>query len=367
MASWVACPGCSLRHTARPDGVCPRCQTPVGPPEAAAPASPAEDLPEVYGGSVPPSLLRAEAALPDGKAPWGARLAGAIMIVNGLALVAEKGLGVATPTNLGANPLRFVFSFLLGGLVLSGSLGAIKVARVLTGLSGVVLLGLLLSRGQTLLAALQLAFTASLLLLLLGKAGGVRTATAAALAAAYFTLEGAGLYGVVSGRFPLARLMMAGQLEAGPVPEVSGAQVRYRLTVPEGSWYLRTEAAARKDNALADRWLVRPDRDWHVIVIAETLPAGAVVEMDRFRDSVVNNLTKGGKGFAVLDEGPLATPLEAGHLVHAKSESEGQAMEWLVGLYIQHPYIVQVLAFGGARAYPEVEPELKTIVSSLEL
>jgi hypothetical protein len=42
MADWMACPGCQLRHTRRPDGLCPRCKQPVdagaGPPLTTAPA-----------------------------------------------------------------------------------------------------------------------------------------------------------------------------------------------------------------------------------------------------------------------------------------------------------------------------------------
>jgi hypothetical protein len=29
MAEWMTCPGCNLHHSRRPDGLCPRCKTPV--------------------------------------------------------------------------------------------------------------------------------------------------------------------------------------------------------------------------------------------------------------------------------------------------------------------------------------------------
>jgi hypothetical protein len=326
-------------------------------------------LPEVYDGSIPPTLLREAAPPVEDKAPLGARVAGVIMIVNGLAILAETSLGMASPVKIGSSgpPTRLLFSFVVGALVLLGSIKAVKVARVLVVISAVVLPVILFSQGQPLLAALQMAFSASLLLLLFGDAGRIRMGVAAALATGFFTLEAAGLYGTVSGRHPLGRLMMAGQLEPGPVSEVAGAQVRYRLTAPGKSWYLRTTAAAHKDNPLADRWLVRPDRDAHVMVIAETLPTGSVATMDRFRQTVVGNMSKAGKNFTVVDEAPLVTALEAGHLVHAKSELDGQPVEWLIGLYIQHPYIIQVLAFGNGRAFSDVEPEMRRIVTSLDL
>jgi len=49
MADWMACPGCQLRHTRRPDGLCPRCKQPVdsadAPPMAAEPNPPPEPPP----------------------------------------------------------------------------------------------------------------------------------------------------------------------------------------------------------------------------------------------------------------------------------------------------------------------------------
>ncbi len=360
--------------------MCPRCKKPL-PGEAgdansahadsaSAAPPPRGGLPQVYDGSVPPTLLREAAAPVEEKAPQGARLAGAIMIVNGLALLAETSLGMDGPVKIGSStssPTRLLFAFVIGALVLSGSTKAVKVARVLVGISGVVLPVLLFSQNQPLLATLQLAFSASLLLLLFGDAGRLRMGVAIALATGFFALEAAGLYGTVSGRHPLGRLMMAGQLAPGPVTEVEGAEVRYRLSVPGKSWYLRTAAAAHKDNPLADRWLVRPDRDAHVLVIAETLPSGTAATMDRFRKTVVANMSKAGKNFAVVDEGPLVTALEAGHLVHARSQLNGQPVEWLIGLYIQHPYIIQVLAFGNGRAFSDLEPEMRGIVTSLDL
>ena len=30
MGDWITCPGCQLKHSGRPDGICPRCKQPVG-------------------------------------------------------------------------------------------------------------------------------------------------------------------------------------------------------------------------------------------------------------------------------------------------------------------------------------------------
>jgi hypothetical protein len=63
MADWMACPGCQLRHTRRPDGLCPRCKQPVdaaGAETAAPPPVPVAGPPAAL-----PSLARATAASPS--------------------------------------------------------------------------------------------------------------------------------------------------------------------------------------------------------------------------------------------------------------------------------------------------------------
>ncbi|HEX9051219.1 MAG TPA: hypothetical protein VF841_11870 [Anaeromyxobacter sp.] len=60
------CPACQLRHTRRPDWLCPRCGMPVEP------------------GVGPPRVARSPAEEPG--FPAGARIAGAVLVVSGAAL-----------------------------------------------------------------------------------------------------------------------------------------------------------------------------------------------------------------------------------------------------------------------------------------
>lgn len=364
MPDWVVCPGCGLRHTSRPDGRCPRCTAETEGDAAASEVPVRAPAPERATPAQPLAQTVSDAS--DESAPFGARLAGGVLVLNALALLAESTLGVGDqPAGLGASPVRVLVGLAMGAAILGGSMKAVQVARVLVALGAVGLTAVLLFQGQHLLAGLQFAFSTALLLLLLGTAGRFRIAVALAMCAAYFTVEGVGLYGLETGRHPLGRLMMAADLEPGPVESVTGAAVPYRLAVPPGSWYLRTAAAAQRENPLADRWLVRPDRDAHVLVIAETLSPGAVVEMARFREVVIGNMEQGQPTFVVTSEGPLPTALEAGHLVEGRSVIEGQPLEWRIALYVQSPHIIQVLGFGNGKSFPEVETEIQAIVGSL--
>lgn len=54
MAAWTTCPSCKLKHSERPDGLCPRCRLPIRAapaafPTFAAPAAPPPPAPPVLG------------------------------------------------------------------------------------------------------------------------------------------------------------------------------------------------------------------------------------------------------------------------------------------------------------------------------
>ena len=72
MADWMACPGCQLRHTRRPDGLCPRCKQPVD--AAAGPTTEATPIPATAAPSPPARPERAPVAFGAPTSPSAARL-----------------------------------------------------------------------------------------------------------------------------------------------------------------------------------------------------------------------------------------------------------------------------------------------------
>src|SRR5688500_9166237 len=103
MPDWVTCSGCGLKHSARADGVCPRCRNPVG---GGADAPAADGPPDVDDGTPPAAYAPAG---PAGYAPApSARSSNTTRI---LLFVAAGGVlllvlgGIALRGLLGANPL----------------------------------------------------------------------------------------------------------------------------------------------------------------------------------------------------------------------------------------------------------------------
>jgi len=292
LPEWTVYPHCSLKHSRRPDGLCPRCRELVagsGPAAPAAPEAPSAEggvLPNVYDGRPlgRSTLFRAAKPADHGEVGLGARIGGAILVANGLALLIESGLNVTmgqgrdAPALFRPSPVAMLIDLALGGWLVTGNPKGLPWAKFRVVAGGLILPAVFFWQGQTFLGGLQLAFSLGLALLLFGNAGRLRIAVGLLATGFGLALETVGLVGIATGTTPLAHIQMAPGLEREPVQTVEGEACRYHLTAGGDHWYLRKAEAARKDNALADRWIVWPERDAHVLVIAERLDASIEVE-----------------------------------------------------------------------------------------
>jgi hypothetical protein len=366
-ASWVVCPACQLKHTARPDGVCPRCKTtiagsasPVPVPDAAPPGAPVRpEAPE------PQFLTRFSSPgrhAPEAEVTKAARIAGGVLILNAVLVVAERALMQAT-SDTPSSPVSYVIDLILGAMLLAGKGKALPWAKVRVILALVLLPAILAFSGNPTGAVLQALYCAGLLGLLVGAPGTIRTVAAAIAIALCFTLEAAGLFSLATGR-PLAA---RADVEAKPVTQVEGVEFRYRLTAPNDRWRLRKTEVAKKDNPLTDRWLVRPDQDAHVIVIAEIVPGSDPVDMDVFEKVVTENSRKSWQQFSVVTQEDLPTRLEAGRLLHTQGKIKGLTVECYHGLFIQGRSIFQVWGFVEKARFPLVKEDFSSLISSFEI
>lgn len=265
MPDWVTCSSCGLKHSARADGVCPRCKNAVdGGGDAAAGGAP-----DVYDG---------------------------------------------TPPNVYAPPSRAAYAP-------PPSAGASNTTKVLLVVAAVGVL-LLIFGGIALRALL--------------------------------------------GSNPLTRLALSGQTEGAAVTSAEGRAFRYRLSSSAKDWFFRKPALAKKDNALADIWLIQPSVDAHVLVIAERIGPGQSVDMDRFAQVVIDNARKNSQNFTLVEQRPISNARGFGRLVHTKARIDRIDLEFYYGLYAREPEIYQVVASAHATKFAKLAPELLEWVSSFE-
>lgn len=339
MSEYALCPACRLQHTRRADGLCPRCKARMD--RAPAPA-----------GSAP--------------LPMGARIAGGLLLANALAIVLETALGVASSGIPGHPPIAAAVHDLVIGAMLVGGVRKVLAWTVFRVCAGALLfVAMHVYQGDRLSAAFQLAFSASLLLLLLGAPGRPRVATALAIFSVVIVFEIAGIIGIATGRNVLASTVLAlrGDLERAPRP-LTGTNRPWRITPPDG-WFLRTEAAARKDNALADRWLIRPDLDAHIMVISEHVERVESIDPDALARAVLGNVQASVKGVRIIEQGTLLRPAGA-RTIHAVSASDRMEIEYLYGVVASGSDAYQIVTFAPRRSFAEARPELEAAIASFQ-
>jgi hypothetical protein len=257
---------------------------------------------------------------------------------------------------------------ILGILLIGGNAKVLPWAKVRAILGGVGFTAYYLFVGEAVLASFRGFFSAGLVGLLLGRAGVLRTVVAAGACGICLGAAGLGLLGMSTGVNPLARAMLSGEVD--PVPQdltVRGVKFRYRIRVPNETWCLRKSAAAAKDNPLADRWLVLPEHDAHVIVIGEQVAEGLVIDMKAFTGAVMKNAQRVSTRFEIIEESPLANPNLAGRMVHTAATIDRLKLRYYYGLYSRGSLAFQVIAFAPETGFGAVQNDLKGIVHSFAL
>ncbi|HEX7181719.1 MAG TPA: hypothetical protein VF756_07740 [Thermoanaerobaculia bacterium] len=405
MADWTSCPHCNLKHSARADGLCPRCRKPVSsaaafeaapapepitpasgagtiyapPPEAPAPsggtmfdpaAAPAGGG-TVYNPSAAPSAGsagRSSSASSAGSGavdgvPLGARIAGGILVLNAIALMAGGQM-----TAIGGGSRRIgsvVIDVILGIMVMIGNEGALKWTKIRVVLGAVIFTGILIAQGDMASMVFQIAFSAAILTLLIGEARGLRLGLGLSAAAFYFVVA---VLGMGQGFF--TRMTLKSQVAGDPVTRVEGDYLKYHLTMPANQqWYLRETEAARKDNPVVDIWLVRPDSDAHVITIVEELEDedGAYdISLDDYTEAVIQNGRASSSEFQVVEQSTLARPVY-GKMLHTVSVVDGLNVETYYGLFVHDNKAYQIMAFAEKDSFPSLKGELKQAIDSFEL
>jgi hypothetical protein len=357
MAEWIICPSCQLKHSARPDGSCPRCHQPVaGFQPAAGSWTQSAALPGTAAGA--PAAQDAEET-----APLGVRLAGVGAMVLAVTNLIAFAAGEHQTMLLGSS----VVDLLLGGALALGvrsrGLLGFMIFRVVAG--GIGFGAYLWSTQGAAAGVVQVVLSTGFLLLLIGRAGAARLVLGGALSLLALGVQGVGVKVILGGDNPLTELLAGMQGYGAPVTSAEGQKIPWRIDLPGGHWRLRDAAATRRENPAIDTMLAWPAKDAAIVIIAEDVGAGRTIPIDALADAVGQNAKKALKNYHVLSQDPLATALDEAMMVHATGEVNGQTVEGLYGVFVDGSVAIQVTTLVGARKFAELEPELRGIIASL--
>lgn len=182
---WLVCSACDLRHSVRPDGLCPRCGAPTLPPPSDAPGAAVRPPP-------PPPILKAGA----GGRVVGMRTAGGVFVLVALLFGLFGPVRDTAPGMLPMAPAAGVLVVLLLGLwLLRGSDVARRLAWVLAALALAAAIALCAAAPTRSEGVVLGSLGGAALLLLVGDVGPRRIAVALLVLAAGLAAAVVGLWG----------------------------------------------------------------------------------------------------------------------------------------------------------------------------
>jgi hypothetical protein len=175
------------------------------------------------------------------------------------------------------------------------------------------------------------------------------------------------LQGIVESlQLPAYRPPPSAEVEETPAGDIVGVSYPYTMKAPNDRWYLRRAEAAKKDQPLADRWLTRPDRGAHVLVIAERVP-GKSLPLEPYADAVLQGARGRAQAFEVLGREPLASDRDRGRFLHTTLTRDNIKLEYYYGVLTSGDRGFQIVGFAERAGFPGVEAEIRRIVESFRL
>jgi hypothetical protein len=171
----------------------------------------------------------------------------------------------------------------------------------------------------------------------------------------------------VGGREVVIRSMF--DLSDDPVASIDGRELGYHLTLPNSdSWYIREAADAAKDNPDADRWLVCPGENAHIVTVVEEvdLGPGEYIDLDSMVKHALDTTRANSQNLEVVEQTELTHPAQ-GKLLHTKSVVEGVDIESYHALFVNGSQAYQVLAFTERKNFAEMSGGFQQVIRSLRL
>jgi hypothetical protein len=308
--------------------------------------------------SLAPSYREAELANP---LPLGPRIAGGVLIINALFVLAALALGMQSALNVSPF-VPALIDILVGIYLIRGSWSILPWAKARVILGGVVYGLIAAVDGDFISMGATIAFSVSLLLLLYGKPKRIRISVSLVVIALVFLLDLFGFQQALTGTSFLGQAINRLAYKASPSkdPVFQGTLVDYTIGPLDSAWMRRDDAAAKNDNPKADLWLVHPAYDAHIIVVPDIAPAAGVLDLETYTDLVIELTSAGFDDFVVITWAPLTQGRTPGNVVEMTGESEGLDLRFRIGLFVEGNYYVEIACFSLEAVFYRIEDSCDT-------
>ncbi|MCU0242519.1 MAG: hypothetical protein MUF51_08865 [Vicinamibacteria bacterium] len=350
------------------------------PAVAAAPAESASALPDVFDEQVFARLQqqKEKGQGEQARLPQGARLGGAIMVVNGIAQLSLRTIESSIAGfSAFVGPWTAAFDIVVGGVLLSGQGQVRRWAVIRLVLGGLCLPLFHLLRGQVYSALLQFLFSAGLLLMMVTRAGWLRI-TLGSAGACISTLLALTSMGPMLGFFnPLGHLTgwLNHEIAATPISALHGVRVPYAIDLSTGRWYV-VNGSGEEDTGNAEDVsknvvrefspnVRRPDALLDVRLFAYQAPMAGRLDHDTLIPKLVESARDELPELLVMEDAWQSTAHGPMRVIEGQARIEEQRTGVALGFKGEGRCVFMIVGTAPPRMYARIRDDLLKVFASL--
>ncbi|UQA56571.1 hypothetical protein [Polyangium aurulentum] len=158
--------------------------------------------------------------------------------------------------------------------------------------------------------------------------------------------------------------VLTDDVEPKPAGRVEGVAAKYVLVAPNSHWHVRKAEAAKKDNEGADRWIARPDKDAHAMVMVEDVPPGSNLDIELYTDAVIASVKTSMPGAVIASREPLRTDPKNARLLRITGTVGEMEVEYHYAVFAQKERGVQLVTWARKDFIGSVREDLIKICES---
>lgn len=295
----------------------------------------------------------------------GQRIAGFVLILNGIFVIAASLLLPSEETLV--NPIvSGIIDLGIGALLAAGRPKVLVWAQIRAILGGIIFSVMYIASGDPFMAGFQFLFSLALVGLLVGTPGKARIGVSITITLLLFSVEIMGIQTVLTGRNLLTSSVIKAteNLETLDEGHVSGRKYPYSIRAPNDNWFLRKHEDSIRDNPDVDVWLIKPDYDAHIVIIAEAVDDKNELPLDDLVRAVIARGEEGFEAFTVEQRRPLVSHPEQGERIEASGTTEGVEVRSLYGVFAIGRFRFQIVCWAFADVFPFVADDFERVIES---
>lgn len=257
----------------------------------------------------------------------------------------------------------------IGASLVAKSRKGLAFARVAVLLGALVFSASYIYSEDYIAAIIQFVFSVSLMGLIFGSPGFLRSRISISLICCYFLLQTFGTVAHLSGYNALAKVLGPSIQNLDRIEQlhVEGFELPYTFRLPNNNWMKKNDEVLKEQNPEAAHWFTNPAYDGHVIFIEEVVAESLTIEFDAFVEAVTANARNVSADFREIGSSGIQerNGMKFKQL-SAEAKVHNMDIKYHYGLFADAHSALQVTCFAQAGSYDRVLNDFRDIVQSVK-